>query len=84
MGTTDEVARMTFLLRFGPPELRIVEVSAPRPNRGDSGQVRVYLEARLLREPGPAASTFYSLVDPDGRLLLVDAFGTTVGAGEGS
>jgi hypothetical protein len=83
MGSVDEVARLAFLLRFGPPELAVLEVSKPVPNRGDSSQVRVYLQARLLREPGPAAATFYSLLDPDGRPLLLDAFGTRIEAGEG-
>jgi hypothetical protein len=82
MGTADEVARVAFLLRFGPPELRIIEVSPPRPNRGDSDQVRVYLEARLLRDPGPAEATFYSLTGPDGRPVLVDAWGNPVPAGK--
>jgi hypothetical protein len=77
-GTEDECARLAFLLRFGPPELEVLQVDGPYPNRGDPRQVRTYLELRLARDPGPVASTFYSLVDPDGRPLLVDAWGTLV------
>jgi hypothetical protein len=83
IGTEDECARVAFLLRVGPPELEVLEVSAPDANRGGSGQVRAYLELRLARDPGPVASTFYSLVDPDGHPLLVDAWGAPVrGGGE--
>ena len=47
MGTEAECARLTFLLRFGPPDLDVVEVSPPYPNRGDNRQVRVYVEVRF-------------------------------------
>ena len=77
-GTEDECARVAFLLRFGPPELEVLQVDGPYPNRGDSRQVRAYLELRLAREPGPVATTFYSLTGPDGRPLLVDAWGAPV------
>jgi hypothetical protein len=79
-GTEAECARLAFLLRFGPPELEVVEVSPPYPNRGDSAQVRVYLEVQLTREPGPPEATFYSLSTPDGGGLLVDAWGREVDA----
>ena len=78
MGTEDECARLAFLLRFGPSELQVLQVDGPYPNRGASRQVRAYLELRLAREPGPVATTFYSLADPDGRPLLVDAWGAPV------
>jgi hypothetical protein len=64
MGTPDECARLAFLLRLGPPELQVVEVGPPYPNRGDSRQVRVYLDLRFTCDPGSAGATFYSLVDP--------------------
>ena len=78
MGTEDECARLAFLLRFGPPELEVLQVDGPYPNRGGGRQVRAYLELRLAREPGPVAQTFYSLTDPDGRPLLVDAWGAPI------
>jgi len=81
MGTEDECARLAFLLRFGPPELQVLQVDGPYPNRGGSRQVRAYLELRLARDPGPVERTFYSLVDPDGRPVLVDAWGTPVRQG---
>jgi hypothetical protein len=77
-GTEAECARLVFLLRFGPPELEVIEVSPPYPKRGDSAQVRVYLEVQLTREPGPPAATFYSLIGPDGGGLLLDAWGQEV------
>jgi hypothetical protein len=77
-GTEAECARLVFLLRFGPPELEVIEVIPPYPNRGDSAQVRVYLEVQLTREPGPPAATFYSLIGPDGGGLLLDAWGQEV------
>ena len=77
-GSTAECARLVLLLRLGPPELEVLEVSRPYPNRADPRQVRVYLQLRLAREPGPADRTFYSLVGPDGRPLLVDAWGASV------
>jgi hypothetical protein len=84
MGIVDECARVAFLLRFGPPELEVLQVDGPYPNRGDPGQVRAYLELHLAREPGPVATTFYSLIDPsDGRPLLVDAWGAPVHHGGG-
>jgi hypothetical protein len=79
-GTEAECARLVFLLRFGPPELAVDEVSSPYPNRGDSAQVRVYVEVQLTREPGPPEATFYSLIGPDGGGLLVDAWGREVEA----
>jgi hypothetical protein len=75
-GTEAECARLTFLLRYGPPDLKVVEVSPPYPNRGDSRQVRVYLEARVLDVNPLVNRTFYSLQDQDGRPLLVDAWAT--------
>jgi hypothetical protein len=80
MGTEAECARLVFLLRFGPSELDVVEVSPPSPNRGDSTQIRVYLEVQLTREPGPPEATFYSFLLPDGGGLLVDAWGREVEA----
>jgi hypothetical protein len=77
-GTEDECARVAFLLRLGPPELEVLQVDGPYPNRGDPGQVRAYLELRLARDPGPVATTFYSLLDAEGRPLLVDAWGAPV------
>jgi hypothetical protein len=64
----------------GRASRRHLEVSQPYPNRGDSEQVRVYLEVRLTREPGPVQRTFYSLAQPDGSPLLVDAWGKEVEA----
>jgi hypothetical protein len=79
LGTEAECARLAFLPRFGPPELEVLQVDGPYPNRGDHGQVRAYLELRLARQPGPAARTFYSLIHPDdGRPLLVDAWDAPV------
>jgi hypothetical protein len=68
------------LLRFGPPDLEVVEVSRPYPNRDDSQQVRVYLELRFPQGLPPVDRTFYSLTTPDGRSLLVDAWGTEIQA----
>jgi hypothetical protein len=81
MGSEDECARLAFLLRFGPPELEVLAIDGPHPNRDGSGQVRACLELRLARQPGPVARTFYSVVDPEGRPLLVDAWGTPVRTG---
>jgi hypothetical protein len=36
MGTEDECARVAFLLRLGPPELQVLQVDGPYPNRGGS------------------------------------------------
>lgn len=83
MGTEAECARLTFLLRFGPPELEVLEVDGPRPNRGDSKQVRVYLEARLQDVNPLVDRTFYSLVDQDGNPVLTDAWGNVVPTEEG-
>jgi hypothetical protein len=80
VGTEAECARLVFLLRFGPPDLEVVEVSRPYPNRGDSKQVRVYLELRFPEGLPPTDRSFYSLTTPDGRPLLVDAWGTEVQA----
>jgi hypothetical protein len=78
VGTQAECARLVFLLRFGPSDLEMVEVSRPYPNRGDSRQVRVYLELRFPEGLPPVERTFYSLTTPDGTPLLVDAWGTEV------
>jgi hypothetical protein len=78
MGTEAECARLTFLLRFGPPELDVLELDGPRPNRGDSKQVRVYLEARLQDVNPLVDRTFYSLVDQGGNPVLTDAWGNAV------
>jgi hypothetical protein len=80
MGTEAECARMVFLLRLGPPDLEVIEVSPPYPNRGDTRQVRVYLELRFPEGLPPLDRTFYSLTTRDGRPLLVDAWGTEVQA----
>jgi hypothetical protein len=77
-GTPAECAKLTFLLRFGPPELRVVEVSQPYANRSDSGQVRVYLEVCFPEGLRPLEATFYSLTAPDGHPRLVDAWGNPV------
>jgi hypothetical protein len=77
-GTPAECAEFTFLLRYGPPDLVVVEVSQPYANRGDSAQVRVYLEIRFPEGLAPLEATFYSLTTPDGRPLLVDAWGNEV------
>jgi hypothetical protein len=74
-GTEEECAKLAFLLRYGPPDLEVVEVSPPYPNRGDSTQVRVYLEARFPDGLPPLDRTFYSLTTTDGRPLLTDAWG---------
>jgi hypothetical protein len=58
----------------------VIEVSPPYPNRGDSAQVRVYLELRFPEALAPADRTFYSLILPDGGGLLVDAWGKEVDA----
>jgi hypothetical protein len=80
MGTEAECARLTFMLRCGPPELDVLEVSEPRPNRGDSKQVRVYLEVRLQDVNPLVDRTFYSLVDREGNPMLTDAWGDPVPA----
>jgi hypothetical protein len=77
-GTPAECAKLTFLLRYGPPDLEVVEVSQPYANRGDSQQVRVYLEARFPEGLPPLDRTFYSLTTPNGNPLLVDAWGNPV------
>ena len=77
-GTPPECAKLTSLLRHGSPDLEVVEVSQPYPNRGDSAQVRVYLEIRFPDGLPPLEATFYSLTTPDGRPLLVDAWGNPV------
>jgi hypothetical protein len=58
VGTQAECARLVMLLRFGPPDLEVVEVSRPYPNRGDSQQVRVYLELRFPQGLPPVDRTF--------------------------
>jgi hypothetical protein len=80
MGTHAECARLAFLLRHGPPDLEVIQVSPPYANRGDSRQVRVYLEVRFPEGLPPADRTFYSLTSPDGHPLLVDAWGTEIEA----
>jgi hypothetical protein len=80
MGTEAECARLAFLLRFGPPDLEVVQVSRTYANRGGRQQVRVYLEVRFPQDLPPVDRTFYSLTTPDGRPLLVDAWGTEVDA----
>jgi hypothetical protein len=80
-GTEAECAKLAFLLRYGPPDLEVIEVSPPYPNRGDSHQVRVYLEARVLGVNPLVDRTFYSLQDQDGNPLLTDAWGNPVHGG---
>jgi hypothetical protein len=80
-GTEAECARLTFLLRYGPPEFDVLEFSRPYPNRGDRAQVRVYLDARVLDVNPLVDRTFYSLQDKDGNPLLVDAWGNPVEVG---
>jgi hypothetical protein len=80
MGTQAECARLAFLLRYRPPDLEVIQVSPPYPNRGDRQQVRLYLEVRFPEGLPPVDRTFYSLTTPDGRSLLVDAWGTEVQA----
>jgi hypothetical protein len=80
-GTEAECAKVCFLLRYGPPDLDVVEASPPYPNRGDSTQVRVYLEIRFPEGLPPLDLTFYSLTGPDGGPLLVDAWGDPVEVG---
>ena len=80
MGTAADCARLAFLLRYGPPELEVVEISPPYPNRGASELVRVYVEVRFPEGLPPVDRTFYSLTSPDGSPLLVDAWGTEVEA----
>jgi hypothetical protein len=58
----------------------VVQVSPPYPNRGDSAQVRVYLELRFPDGLAPAEVTFYRLTRPNGSGLLVDAWGQQVDA----
>ena len=55
MGTQAECAKLTFLLRYGTPDLEIIQVSPPYPNRGDSRQVRMYLELRFPEGLPPTA-----------------------------
>jgi hypothetical protein len=80
-GTEAECAKVCFLLRYGPPDLEVVEVSPPYTNRGDSHLVRVYLEARFPDRLPPLDRTFYSLTTPDGDPLLTDAWGNPVEVG---
>jgi hypothetical protein len=83
MGTEAECARLAFLLRFGPANLEVLQVDGPYPNRGDSKQVRVYLEVRLHDVNPLMDRTFYSLVDREGCPVLVDAWGNVVEREEG-
>jgi hypothetical protein len=80
MGTAAECVRLAFLLRFGPPEFEVVEISPPYPDRGASELVRVCVEVRFPEGLAPVDRTFYSLTSPDGSPLLVDASGTEVEA----
>jgi hypothetical protein len=80
-GTQAECAKLAFLLRYGPPDLEVIQVSQPYPNRGDSHLVRVYLEARFPEGLPPLDRTFYSLTTRDGTPLLVDAWGNPVEVG---
>jgi hypothetical protein len=80
-GTPAECARVCFLLRYGPPDLEVVEVSQPYANRGDSRLVRVYLEVRFPDGLPPLERTFYSLTTPDGTPLLTGAWGNPVEVG---
>jgi len=80
-GTEAECAKLCFLLRYGPPDLEIVQVSPPYANRGDSHLVRVYLEIRVLDVNPLVDRTFYSLHDQAGNPLLVDAWGARVEGG---
>jgi hypothetical protein len=48
MGTPDECAAAVTAIK-GADGLRVLEVSRPVRNRGDSRQVRVYIEARETR-----------------------------------
>jgi hypothetical protein len=77
-GTPAECAKLCFLLRYGPRDLEVVEVSPPYPNRGGSRLVRVYLEVGFPEGLPPLEATFYGLTGPDGRPLLVDAWGNEV------
>jgi hypothetical protein len=77
-GTPAECAKLTFLLRYGPLDLEVVEVSQPYANRGDSAQVHIYVGVRFPDGLPPVEATFYSLTAPDGRPLLVDAWGNAV------
>jgi hypothetical protein len=80
-GTAAECARLAFLLRYGPPDLDVLEVSRPYPNRGDPDQVRVYLEVRFPDGLPPLERVCYSLQDQDGNPLLTDAWGNPVEVG---
>ena len=82
MGTEAECARLTFLLRFGPPDLEVLEVSQPYRTRDNAGeQTAVDLVVRFPEGRPPVEATFYSLTDPDGRPVLVDAWGAPVPSG---
>ncbi|NJP33711.1 hypothetical protein [Micromonospora thermarum] len=54
MGLQEECEAALHELRTAP-RLAILEVSGPYPNRGDSRQVRVYVEAQLYQPPASAA-----------------------------
>jgi hypothetical protein len=81
-GTPAECARLVFLLRYGPPEIEVLEVSQRYRSRHNPEHVRVYVEVGFAREPGPVARTFYRLIDPDGTPLLTDAWGAPIARGE--
>lgn len=51
-GTPDEVATVVEALRYAEraEKLTVADVSQPYPNRGGSGLVRVYVEARMPQE----------------------------------
>jgi hypothetical protein len=49
MGLPDEVTRLLQALTE-TPDLDLIEVNGPYPNRGASRMVRIYIEARLSPE----------------------------------
>ena len=81
MGTEAECARLTFLLRFGPPDLEAHRgqpaLSQPRRQRARSAST--WRSGSPRDWPRPSV-TFYSLILPDGGGLLVDAWGQEVDA----
>lgn len=48
MGLPGECGHVVDVLRDNP-DVEVVEVSPARPNRGDSQQVRVYIDLRIRR-----------------------------------
>jgi hypothetical protein len=53
MGLPAEIGQAIDALR-GLPDLDVIQVDGPYPNRGDSRMVRVYIEARLSGRDGDA------------------------------